>query len=166
MSDLNVSAIKTEKKAENRIRKVLSIKIKMAKEAFLEWSSRTDMNNYGKIFEYKGNIWAQIIWTIIFLVLSGLTVLLIQQSISAYLSYSVTSKHETIYQSPAEFPTITICAGNAFLTGNSIWLFNELAYNKSLNNFTIKDLIKLAKMYAANPSHEDENRKKLDLSIN
>ena len=97
---------------------------------------------------------------------SGLTLTLIQQSISAYLSYSVTSKHETIYQSPAEFPTITICAGNAFLTGNSIWLFNELAYNKSLNNFTIKDLIKLAKMYAANPSHEDENRKKLDLSIN
>ena len=97
---------------------------------------------------------------------SGLTLILIQQSISAYLSYSVTSKHGTIYQSPAEFPTKTICAGNAFLTGNSIWLFNELAYNKSLNNFTIKDLIKLGKMYAANISHEDENRKKLGLSIN
>ena len=120
---------------------------------------------------------------------SGLTLILIQQSISAYLSYSVTSKHGTIYQSPAEFPTIIICAGNAFLTGNSIWLFNELAYNLRRLKFfyfillfiyfeknmylDIKQkfcldvlIIKLAKMYAANPSHEDENRKKLDLSIN
>ena len=61
------------------------------------------MNNYGKIFEYKGNILAQLIWIIIFLVLSGLTVVIIQQSISAYLNYSVTSTFETIYKSPTDF---------------------------------------------------------------
>ena len=27
-------------------------RIQKAKETFLEWSSRTDMNNYKKIFEY------------------------------------------------------------------------------------------------------------------
>ncbi len=62
----------------NKSKYTFKDRVQAAKEAFLERSSRTDMNNYGKIFEYKGNILAQIIWIIIFFVLSGWTVLLIQ----------------------------------------------------------------------------------------
>ena len=97
---------------------------------------------------------------------SGLTLILIQQSISAYLSYSVTSTHKTIYQSPTEFPTITICASNPFGTEKSLSSFRELAFNYSLDSSRLSELIDLAKMYASNPSYGDENRKNLDFSIN
>ena len=170
MTDSSVLTLKSKKSDQNVIAGPQSVRfktrIKLAKETFLEWSSRTDMNNYKKIFEYKGNIWAQIIWIIIFLVLTGLTVVLIQQSISAYLTYSVTSTYETIYQSPLEFPTITVCSSNPFLTNNAVCLFYELANIYNVNTSSIKELIKLAKMHAANPSYGDENRKKLGLSFN
>ena len=165
MSELNVLAIDTKQNVENRKKYFLGFRIKEAKEAFLEWSSRTDMNNYGKIFEYKGNILAQIIWIIIFLVLSGLTVVLIQQSISAYLSYAVTSTYETIYESPVEFPAITVCAGNPFTTLKAVNLFEELAFNYSLDSSRLSELIELAKMFTANPSYGNENRKKMGLSF-
>ena len=130
--DLNQNVEENENNLEKKSESFIKTKIQTAKEAFLEWSSRTDLNNNGKIFEYKGNILAQIIWIIIFLVLGGLTVLIIQQSIDAYLSYSVTSTYETIYESPSEFPTITICGGNPFVTRESGNLFKEIAFSYNL----------------------------------
>ena len=136
------------------------------KETFLEWSSRTDINNYRKIFEYKGNFLAQIIWTIIFFGLGGLTVALIQMSISAYFTFSVTSTYDLCYENPAEFPTITLCSSNPFLTQQAASLLTALAFNYSLDlGSEIKDIVKLAKMFAANPEYGDENRKLLGLSI-
>ena len=174
MSELNGSTINSDKNVEESRKNIredngesfIKTRAKIAKEAFLEWSSRTDMNIYGKIFEYKGNIWAQIIWIIIFLVLSGLTVVLIQQSISAYLSYSVTSTYETIYESPTEFPTITICAGSPFTSLQAKKLFQELISSYSFDSSKLSKLIEMAKMHASNPSYGDENRKKLGFSIN
>jgi hypothetical protein len=173
MSELNVSSMNLNKNIQksrknihkNKSESFIKNRLKMAKEAFLEWSSRTDMNNYAKIFEYKGNILAQIIWILIFLVLSILTVVLIQQSISAYLSYGVTSTYETIYESPTEFPTITICAGSPFTSLQAKKLFQELISNYSFDSSKLSKLIELAKMYASNPSYGDENRKKLGFSI-
>jgi len=184
MSDTNVSTINLNESNEssnnenykkapesNKPKSILmSNRFERVKEVLLEWSSRTDTNNYGKIFDYQGNILAQLIWTIIFLGLTALTVLLIQLSISAYLDYSVTSTYETVYQNPSEFPTLTVCARNPFVTQQAISFFEELISNYSiqktgLNSTSLTELITLAKMHAANPYYGDENRKKLGLSI-
>jgi len=122
------------------------------KEAFHEWSSRTDMNNYGKIFEYRGNIWAQMIWILIFLVLTALTIVLIQMSIGAYLDYGVTSAYSVVSESPSQLPAITICAASPF-SSRADDLFNQIALNNSMNlHHSVISVLKLAKMKAAYPS--------------
>ena len=166
-TESNVDYLKVEqklklKKKENKIRN----RFALAKKIYLEWSSRSDINNYGKIFDYQGNILAQTLWTIIFICLTSLTIVLIQMSISSYLTYSVTTSYDIVYESPTYFPTITMCAGNPFVSWQAISLFKELALNNSLDFYNnITDLITLAKMYSAHPSYADEDRKKLGLSI-
>ena len=140
--------------------------LQTVKETFLEWSSRNDTNSYRKIFDYKENILAQILWLLIFLVLISLTVLLIQMNIRDYLTYAVVTTYEVIYESPTEFPTLTICASSPFLSNQAIDLLQESAFNNSLDILSnLTDVIKLAKMFAANPEYGDENRKLLGLSI-
>jgi hypothetical protein len=140
--------------------------IQLVKNLFYSWSSRVDINNYNKIFEYQGNVVAQIVWIVIFLTLCGLTILLMQMSISAYLSYSVTTKYNIIHESATEFIAITMCAGNPFSSHKAIDLFTQLAINNSLDLYNnITDLIILAKMHAANPSYGDANRKELGLKL-
>jgi hypothetical protein len=162
---------KKEKALENLQKEVMTInkknlqrRLSRVKETFLEWSFRTDLNNYGKIFDYQGNILAQTVWITIFIVLTVLTVLLIQMSISAYLSYEVTTTNNVIYESQAEFPAVTICANSPFGTQKAAYLFRNIFRNNSLTN--IEDLTRLAKMYTANPTYGDENRKQLGFSIN
>ena len=119
-----------------------------------------------KIFEYKGNIWAQLIWILVFLVLTALTIILIQTSIGAYLEYGVTSAYSVVYEVQSQFPTLTVCAGNPFLAENSFDLLNQTVFNNNIDLLTDMDsAIKLAKMQAANPSFGDQNRKKLGLSL-
>ena len=44
-------------------------------------------------------------------------------------------------------------------------LFEELAFNYSLDSSRLSELIELAKMFTANPSYGNENRKKMGLSF-
>ena len=70
MSDTNVSTINLNESNEssnnenykkatesNKPKSIpMSNRLERVKEVLLEWSSRTDTNNYGKIFDYQGNI--------------------------------------------------------------------------------------------------------------
>ena len=105
------------------------------------------------------------IWILIFLVLTALTIVLIQTSIGAYLDYGVTSAYSVVLESPSQFPAITICAASPFSSRADV-LFNQIALNNSMNiHHSVISVLKLAKMQAANPSFGDENRKNLGLSF-
>ena len=171
-AESNISMDYEEKKLNNlKSHSLKSRKYQIVKETFLEWSSRTDMNNYGKIFDYRGNLFGQIIWILVFLILTGLTAILIQMSIAAYLSYSVTTSYDIIYESPTDFPTITMCFGSPFSTSKGNNLLSKILQDITRTGmigmpYYGDDVNNLAKMYVSNPSYGDENRQQLGLSIN
>ena len=86
------------------------------KETCLEWSLRSNLDSFVKIFEYKDNLFAKFIWGVILFFLSGITFWSISKIILEYFNYEVVSKIQVIYENPTKFPTITICDNNPFTT--------------------------------------------------
>ena len=131
------------------------------KETFLSWSERSDVNCYGKIFEYE-NIFVKSIWAFILLGALGATSWFVSWSILAYLDYGVVSQIGVVHEQPTEFPAVTICDNNPFTTQQGHeFVLSKL--NESKNK--IKKAVDLASMQAADPLYGDQNRKKLGLSL-
>ena len=143
-------------------------KLFKAKKAFIDWSRRTDINCYTKIFEYRNNLIAQIFWTLILFLLNFFTFWLISSSVFSYLIYDVVTKISVVPEMSSKFPTITFCNNDAFTTHDSQAILEHVATNNSLDLNSFADMFTithLAKMHAMNPSFGNENRKRLGLSL-
>ena len=80
----------------------------LLKETLNEFSQRTNLNCYAKIFIYN-NWFVKFIWLFVLLGSASLTAWVLSWSVSAYLNYAVVSQIKVLYEMPAEFPAITIC---------------------------------------------------------
>ena len=127
------------------------------KETFVEFSQRTDINAYGKIFVYENNF-VKLVWLVIFFGSLSLTAWVMSWSVSAYLQYGVVSQIGVVFETPTEFPAVTFCDSNPFTRTVKlpVWKNNMLS---SRDNNLIS-----GRMYASDPSYGDKNRQKLGLN--
>ena len=91
------------------------IKWNILKETFIEFSQRTDINAYGKIFEYE-NYLVKFLWSIVLLGSLGVTAWVLSWSVLEYSQYGVVSQIGVVYENPTEFPAVTFCDNNPFTT--------------------------------------------------
>jgi hypothetical protein len=131
------------------------------KEIFLEWSLRTNIDCYVKIFQYKNNIFAKLIWLSILIISACLTAWIILRTITTYLSYNVTSQIAVYYEIPTEFPAVTMCDTNPF---SSTQAEDQFYTWFGTNWFDLDTNEKQAKMLASSPSYSDVDRRQLGLN--
>ena len=144
--------------------RVTKVKLLEAKATFLSWSETVDINCYSKVFDYKKNHIAQLVWLTIFLCSTGATLFVITKSVSDFLNYDVVSLTEIVYERPSTFPTVTFCDNNPLSTKEAERLMQRVS-NENSNLTDWYNLTELAKMQAANPSYGDENRMKLGFNL-
>jgi hypothetical protein len=136
----------------------------LLQETFVEFSKRSDVNGYVKIFEYE-NVFIKFIWFLILLGSLFITGYVLSWSVLAYLEYGVSSQIGLVYEMPTEFPAVTLCDANPFISKQSENVMNSIYTSKSLgDDFTT--LNKLTTMLVSSPSYGDDNRKKLGFDIN
>ena len=139
-------------------------KFKSPKDIFVSWSKRTDVNGYGKIFEYE-NIFIKLFWLLVFSASLITTFWLIGLNILAYLEFGVVSTIGVVYEKPTEFPAVTFCDNNAFTAQKGQELISNLSKSPECKgNMSCAVLLAFSK--ASDPSYGDENRKKLGLNKN
>ena len=134
------------------------------KEVFLEWSFRSNLDCFVKIFEYKDNPFAKYLWIIILVLLSGITFWSIVKIIFEYFNYEVVSKFTVTYENPTKFPTITICNNNPFTTNNSQILFETIAKTANLSPYD-PNVFRFAKMKASSPTLNEEKKRALGFDL-
>jgi len=137
------------------------VKWQILKETFVEFSHRTDINAYGKIFEYE-NSFVKLLWSFILLGSLSLTAWVLSNNVLAYLQYGVVSQIGVVYETPTEFPAVTFCDNNPFTTGNYPDVGN--LYANAVDDYGQFGYIYLFQMAASNPSYGDVNRKLLGLN--
>ena len=81
-------------------------KLKILKETFLDWTERSNVDGYAKIFEYEHNF-IRFIWTCICLTGISLTAYIVGQNIMTYLEYGVVTQIGIVYEKPTIFPAVT-----------------------------------------------------------
>ena len=145
--------------------KISTNTIMKIKEIFLEWSLRTDLNCYTKIFIYRHRPFVVLIWLFILLVSSGITFWLISNSILEYFNYSIVSQIGIDYETKSVFPIVTICEKHPFTTQQAQDLFEEVAqkYNISSNDSRI---LSYAKLFVTTPNYSDEKKTSYGLNLN
>ena len=144
--------------------KIAKTRFEKVKEIFLEWSNRTDMNCYTKIFIYRHNPLVSFVWILILLVSSVITFWLIAKSVLDYFNYSVVSQIGTGYESKSLFPTVTICDYNPFTTLQAQEMFENVAQQNGIRpNDT--NIWKYAKLFSQNPLHDKEKKKSFGLNL-
>jgi hypothetical protein len=92
--------------------------IKIIRETFHKWTESCDIHALPKAILSKG-IARNIIWTFIFLTSACLCIYMLRKSVVDYFSYDVVTKVELFEETSTEFPQITICNTNSFVTNNS-----------------------------------------------
>lgn len=136
------------------------------KEKVLDWSLRVDINAYNKIFDYK-NKCIKIIWALIFIASTLLTIIVCILLLVEYFEYDVITKTNVVYERPSQFPAVTLCDNDQFTTSDAqLFLINiSRTYNLSFSNSNdLHSIITLAQMRAANPlAYTNEWRQKLGL---
>ena len=133
------------------------------KEIFLEWSLRANVNCYVKIFQYKNNIFAKLMWLSILILSACITAWMIVRTITNYLSYNVTSKIAVNYEIPTEFPAVTMCDTNPF---SSTQAQDQFYAWFGTNWLDLETNEKQAKMLASSPSYSNTQRRQLGLNEN
>ena len=139
---------------------VIVRKLKILKDVFLEFSHRTDINCYGKIFIYNSYL-IKFIWFLVLLCAISITGLILNSTVLSYFKYEVVSQIGVIYDKSPQFPAVTICDSNAFTSSVSQKLVGNLIGDGEWGPGLI-----LASMITSDPFYGDSNRKNLGLNIN
>ena len=126
------------------------------KETFLEFSKRTDLNAYGKIFDYE-NVWAKLIWFLFLIGSVSLTAYVLSGNVLSYLEYGVVSEIGVVYETPTEFPAVTFCDYRPFTREVS-------PISETSQKLGPEEKVEYGKMTASNLSYS--GRKNLGLNIN
>ena len=136
----------------------------LLKETFVEFSKRSDVNGYVKIFEYE-NVFIKFIWFIVLLGSLFITGYVLSWSVLAYFDYGVSSQIGLVYELPTEFPAVTLCDSNPLISKQSFNLMDSIYKSEQLRE-DWPSLNKLTTMLVSSPSFGDDNRKKLGFDIN
>ena len=134
------------------------------KETFVEFSKRTDVNCYTKIFEYD-NVFVQILWALVLLLSLSVTAWVLSWTMFRYLDYEVTSQIGVVYELPTDFSAVTLCNANPFNSMESEKLMDSIIEFNSLDN-QWSNLNKLTTMAASSPNLTDTYRMKLGFDKN
>ena len=138
-------------------------KVRLCKDAWVEFSLRSNVNAYAKIFVYKDNACARILWLGVLLAALSLTAWLLASITFTYLAYGTLSQLNVVYEMPTQFPAVTICSVNALSTWSAYWLvIQTLTVNPELSWAGIGPV---SLMQASAPSFGDEQRRQLGLSV-
>ena len=130
----------------------------------MEWSSRTDLNCYTKIFVYRHRPLAVLFWLFILLASSGITFWLIAKSIIDYFNFTVVSQIGIFHETKAVFPTVTICDNHPFRSQQAQEIYEEMSqkYNISLNDSKLIDYVKL---FVTTPNHSGEKKRTFGFNL-
>lgn len=94
-------------------------KLKEIKEAIHEAATDSTAHSIPHMFKRR-NVFLKIFWSLCLLAATGVCAWMISTSIIDYLSYDTVSKTESVLDLPAQFPTVSICNMNSFVTNYSI----------------------------------------------
>ena len=140
-------------------------KISRLLRVFLNWSETCDINCYLKSLEYK-SIGGRILWLLILLASTFFTCYLIALSIFSYLNYDVVTQIKIETEAQTNFPAVTICDVNAFITSTAQNFFYTMATVNNISGYYYPmNVTTLMKMAATNPSYGDNNRKNLGFAF-
>ena len=103
----------------------------LLQETFVEFSKRSDVNGYVKIFEYE-NVFIKVIWFLVLLGSLFITGYVLSWSVLAYLDYGVSSQIGLVYELPTEFPAVTLCDSNPFISKQSFNLMDSIYKSEKL----------------------------------
>jgi hypothetical protein len=103
-SNETYSSIKVRRHQNRQIKEL--IKRELTNEA---------IQDFFKVF-FASHLSIKIFWTISIVISVGLCSYLVIQSILTYMSYGVNTTTRNIVENPTDFPRITICMLNFFLT--------------------------------------------------
>lgn len=126
----------------------------------------------------RENFFIRFFWTVCLLVSTGVCAYMVALSIIGYFDYDTVTKVEKISLISTDFPAVTICNKNAFMTEASLQFMDEImlkynvtdmnnlsAFYDSLNATGISDYKYLTVMNALDPNRTDEFRRSLGYSI-
>jgi len=130
------------------------------KEVFVDFSQRTDVNAYGKIFKYENKL-VKLLWLFILIVSLGFTALFMRDNMSIFLDYEVVSQIGVVYETITEFPAVTFCDNSPFTDGTNHPPRHDQAQTDPHN---LKYLY-LMSASAPPPYYDDDKRKKLGFSM-
>jgi hypothetical protein len=142
-------------------------KRKKFKEIFFKWSQNVDINCYQKMLHYgPNNFKIQFIWLFILLGSTGGTFYFISKSIIDYLSYDVVSQTNIVNEIPTQFPTVTFCDNNPFLTSESQSFMELTSKQNNLSTSSWSNVLILTKLHATSTLVTDIQRKTFGLEKN
>ena len=136
------------------------------REIFLEWSKRSSVDCYGKIFEYETHS-VRVVWLFIFVASVSFTAFIVNNTIMEYFDHEVVSQIRVVYEKPVEFPAVTICNNNPFTTKEAREIFLQNYYVPMYKDIiSWPHALKLFKMLASETeSLSDETRKSFGLNM-
>lgn len=106
------------------------------KDKFVTWGESTTFHGIPNILRAKEIIW-KIIWLACFLTSLGFCSYLIRKTLVQYLNHEVTTIIRTIPQTQVQFPQVSICNENMFISPEASDLIK--AYFKDTQNLTINN---------------------------
>ncbi len=101
-------------------------------QAFSDFSSRTSIGGLSHAGHSASRL-RQVLWMVIFIVLSSYTVKLLMDNVNQYLDYGVKTSTDLTYNPGQLFPAITICNQNKFL----LIIFHNFIYDLSIISLQI-----------------------------
>jgi hypothetical protein len=124
------------------------------KREFINWSASSTSHGFPNIFKNE-KIALKTMWFIFLSLSAAFCGFMVARTILDYISFEVVSQIRVFDEIPAQFPTITICNLNPFVTNEAVALMSNNRFDRSI-----------FRRVAANPPFGDENRKKLSYDMN
>ena len=135
------------------------IDVQSLKNIFIYWGENTTLHAIPKVFK-EPKLPVKILWLGSFLFSSSLCVYVLVANLITYLQFGVTTNVNLYRVIPQDFPTVTICNSNGFLTESGFDNIQKI-YNKllrpdyvstnasyyDLTNFKLSELDQIAKTY-------------------
>jgi hypothetical protein len=143
--------------------KILNMVTKTIKETF----TKSTCHGFPNLIQSK-NIFLRILWIITIAVFSGLCNYMIIVEFIAFFNYPFNTHLKRVFQIPAEFPSLSICNKNMFMSVESLEFAKSILKKHNLtlesyffesNNFDLKSASMIN-------NHSDEFRKNLGLPLN
>jgi hypothetical protein len=142
-----------------------SDKLNRVKSQVKEWSLYTKFDCYSKIFQTK-NVILKLVWLIFFLIFTALTGYFVSKNVIDYYSREVISKIEIINEKPIEFPVITLCNANPFMSQKAQEIFSNISLSTYGVNYMDKlrgdeefsNLLEMTKMYVNSKDFVDKRK--------